>query len=167
MVQRFDMESRIFPELCAAGSSKLDVPPHGEVRTVHLQQKARLVDGLVLFLHRVCQRREVGLMARIILVLQKERDYPGRGSAQKGVRRLYSLQGCSKILEVFLYRRLVSVCDRTGTRRGPHSQRTVAEDPLAVLRKFRQIRDPRHIAETAFPLEPTEAVFDIRGVADS
>src|SRR5215475_13268589 len=133
MVQRFYMESRVFSELCKAGSSKLDVPPHGEVRTVHLQQKARLGDGLVLFLHGVRQRREVCLMARIILVPQKERDHSGRGSAQEGVRRLSSLQGRLKILEVFPYRCLVSVGDRTGTSRGPHGQRPVAEDPLAVL----------------------------------
>src|SRR5215468_11260335 len=106
-------------------------------------------------------------MARIILVPQKERDHSGRGSAQEGVRWLYSLQGRLKILEVFPYRCLVSVGDRTGTSRGPHGQRTIAEDPLAVLGKFRQIRDPRHITETPFPLKSAEAVFDIGGVADS
>ncbi len=51
------------------------VTTHSKVRAVHLQDSARRNNGLVLRFKNVRQCFELGIVVRIVLVLQKYRDY--------------------------------------------------------------------------------------------
>ena len=56
-----------------------DVPAHGQVGRVDLQQHAGGHDRLVLHLHRLADRLQVLLQRAVVLVGLKQRDDPGRG----------------------------------------------------------------------------------------
>ena len=87
VVERLDVEARHPPELLEAQGGELDVPPHGEIRAVHLEQEPRADHRLVLVPHGVRNGEEVGLVARVVVVPEEEGDDPRRGRRQEGPAR--------------------------------------------------------------------------------
>src|SRR6266436_5961904 len=84
MIERLDMELRLLAELGKAQLGELDVPPHGEIRAVDLQDQAGLCDGLVFLPHRLGDSVKIGLFARAMSVVEEQRDDTRRGAAEEG-----------------------------------------------------------------------------------
>ena len=71
----------ILRELVEAQVGELDVPAHPEIRAVELQDEARPRHRLVLVAHRLGDREEIGLVARVVIVAEEQRDHARRGGA--------------------------------------------------------------------------------------
>ena len=142
---------------------ELDVPPHGEIRTIHLEQEARADHGLVLVPHRVRDGEEIGLVARVVVVPEEERDDPGRGRRQEPLHRRGGRERRLEVLGVDLGRPRVAHGDRTvAGRRSPARAPGVAEDALGQLGEIHEVPVLERLARAA---EAGQAILDVRGVA--
>ncbi len=72
-IERLDVKQQII----RAGRHSRNVAVARHIRAVDLQQEARLVDGIVLGLHRFRQREQVLLMSRVVAVFNEARDDAG------------------------------------------------------------------------------------------
>ena len=77
VIERFDVESRHLPKLLEALVGELDVPAHGEVGAVDLQDEPGPRDRLVLVAHGVRDSEQVGLVTAVVVVAEEERDDAG------------------------------------------------------------------------------------------
>jgi hypothetical protein len=59
----------------------LNVAAHGEIGTIDLQHDAGIGDRLVFLAHRLGDREQVRLLARVIVVAEEQRDDAGRRRA--------------------------------------------------------------------------------------
>ena len=81
MVERLDVQLGDLAKLGRAGAGELDVAAHREVGAIDLQQEARAMDRVVLDLHRVGERGDIGLVRRVVRVAEELRDHAGRRRA--------------------------------------------------------------------------------------
>src|SRR5215472_1534962 len=93
VIERFDVEPRLFTEFRKAQLGILDVPAHCEIRAIDLQDQTGLRDSLVFLPHRLGDREQVGLLTRIMTIVEKQRDDAWRGSAEKGFLCVHSSKG--------------------------------------------------------------------------
>src|SRR5581483_12256644 len=96
---------------------ELDMAAHREIGAIELEQESRTMDRVVLALHRVCERGDVGLVGRVMIVAEELRDHTGRGSADKRLRDLYLSKRRPQIVEVALQFGAAAVGDRAIARR--------------------------------------------------
>ena len=89
VVERLDVQRGALAEFVEVEVGVLDVPAHGEVGTVDLQDEAGLGDGLVFVAHRVGDGEEIGLVVLVVLVAEEQRDHAGR-------RRAHEAVGCGR-----------------------------------------------------------------------
>ena len=68
------MEARHLAELVDGQAGELNVPAHGQVGAVDLEDEARFRHGLVLVLHRVGDGVQVRLVAPVVVVAEEEGD---------------------------------------------------------------------------------------------
>ena len=87
MVERLDVEPHLVAEFGESEPGILDVPAHREVGAVELQDETGVDDSLVFRPHRLGDRREIALFARIMAVMEEQRDETRRGCSQKALRR--------------------------------------------------------------------------------
>jgi hypothetical protein len=83
VVQRLDVQPRRLAKLVGAERGVLDVPPHRQVRAVHLQHEAGARHRLVLVPHGLGDREQVLLVAAVVLVAEEQRDDAGRGGGEE------------------------------------------------------------------------------------
>ena len=95
------------------------MPPHREVRAVDLQQEARPHDRLVLVPHRVGDGEEIGLVARVVIVPEEERDHARRGGRHEAIRAPRPGERRLEVLGVGLGRPRVAHGDRAVAGRRP------------------------------------------------
>ena len=74
VIERRQVQAGHLPELLDAQVGKLDVPAHGEVGTVELQDEAGPRHRLVLVPHGVRDGEEILLVAAVVIVAKEERD---------------------------------------------------------------------------------------------
>src|ERR1700722_18882778 len=74
MVERLDMQLGDLAKLGRAGASELNMAAHREVRAIDLQQEAGAMDGVVLDLHRVGERADIGLVRGVVRIAEELRD---------------------------------------------------------------------------------------------
>jgi hypothetical protein len=93
-----------------------DVPLQGQIRAIELQKEAVADDGLVLDAQRIGQRREIGLLAVVMLVLHRRRDDPGRGGGQERFDKapLGRLEDGAEIVAFGIDRRRIQIAHRRG-----------------------------------------------------
>ena len=157
------MEARHPPELLEAQGGELDVPPHGEIRAIHLEQESRADHRLVLVPHGVRDGEEVGLVARVVVVPEEEGDHPRRGRRQERFRRLDGGERRLEILGVGLGCPRVAHGDRPVAGRGPApGSPGVAEDALGQLGEVHEVPVLQRLARAA---EPGQAILHVGGVA--
>ena len=141
----------------------LDVPSHGEIGAVDLQDQAGLRDGLVFLSHRFGDRVEIGLLARIMAIVEEQRDDARRGSAEKSFLCVYSSKGGAQIGDISFRSRGVAHADRTVAARCPTPRAAgIAEDPPGEFRKSDKILIDERVALAAKPIKP---VLDIGRIA--
>jgi hypothetical protein len=63
MIERIDVQACHVAELFKTHGSELNMLPHGQARTVHLQEQARLCHGLILVPSGVGDGEQLGLVA--------------------------------------------------------------------------------------------------------
>ena len=71
------MQLRALAEFRQAQIRVLDMPAHGEVGAIDLQHEAGFGDGLVFVAHGIGDRRQIRLLARIMLVAEEQRHHAG------------------------------------------------------------------------------------------
>ena len=71
MIERLDMELRALAEFRHAEIGILNVPAHGEIGAIDLQNEAGFGDSLVFVLHRVGDGVNVALEILVIIVAEK------------------------------------------------------------------------------------------------
>ena len=163
MVERLDVEARHPPELLEAQGGELDVPPHGEVRAIDLEQEPRTDHRLVLVPHGVRDGEEVGLVARVVVVPEEEGDHPRRGRRQERFRCPDGSERRLEVLGVGLGRPRVAHGDRPVAGRGPApGSPGIAEDALGQLGEVHEVPVLERLARAA---EPGQAVLHVGGVA--
>jgi hypothetical protein len=109
VVDRLDVHLDAGDELGVGDVSVHDVPAHGEVRGVDLQEEAGRHDGLVLGLHRVRERLEVLVARGVVLVRLEQRDDPGRWGVHEPAADVGALECIREGGEVALERLRVLV----------------------------------------------------------
>ena len=83
VVERLDVHPGAFAEFREAQVRILDVAAHGEVGAVDLQHDAGFGDRLVFLAHRLGDREQIRLLARVVVVAEEQRDDAGRGRAHE------------------------------------------------------------------------------------
>ncbi len=160
VVQRVDVQARHLPELLQAEVGELDVAAHAEVGTVDLEHEARGGDGLVLLAHRLGDGEQIGLVARIVVVVEEQRDDTGRGGGEKS--RLPA-DGALQIVGVAPGRLRIADTDRpVAGRRATTRAAGITEHPRGHLGKLDEIAV---LQRMALATEPVEAILDVGGVA--
>ena len=102
VVQRLDMHGRDLNELVVAEISEQHMARERKVRTVELQIEAGTDNGLVFLLHRIGQRREIGLARGVVLVLQEQRDHTRRSRIHKAASGTMRCHAGLQIVDVGL-----------------------------------------------------------------
>src|SRR5438105_1806150 len=100
VVQYLDMQLACFAKVSETELFKLHMPAHCQVRTVDLQDEAGGTNRLILRPHRLGQSTEIGLVGRIILVGQKERDHAWGRRRHETLNRLRRGYRRSQVVEV-------------------------------------------------------------------
>ena len=163
VVEHLDVQPRLLAELVQRQVRVLDVPAHGEVRAVDLQDDSGLCNRLVLVAHRIRDREKVSFLARIVVVPEEEPDHAGGGRAHERFLGLHLGRGRFQVVDVVLRALSVAHADRRIARRGfPARAARVAEHALGEVRKFDEVLVDEGVARTA---ESAEAVLDVGGVA--
>src|SRR5215472_9131444 len=112
------------------------MPAHSQVRAVDLQDQAGLGNGLVFLPHRLGDRVEIRLLARIMAIVEEQRDDTGGGSAEKGLLCVYSSEGGAEIGDVHFGGHGVAYADRTIAARCPAPRAAgIAKNPPGEFRK--------------------------------
>ncbi len=114
MVQSRDMEPCPLAEFLDRQVGILDVPAHRQVRAIDLQNDPGRGDCLVFAAHRLRDGEQVGLLVRIVLVAEEQRDDPWRGGAEESSRGVCPGQGGFQVVDVGERRGRVADPDRTG-----------------------------------------------------
>ena len=78
VVQRLDMHLGDSDKLIIAKVFKQHMARQREVRAVELKIETGTDDGFIFLLHRIGKRREIGFAGLVMLVLQEQRNHPGR-----------------------------------------------------------------------------------------
>src|SRR5271166_994171 len=163
MIERLDMEPGLFAEFTKAQLGILNVPAHGEVRTVDLQDQTGLGDGLVFLPHSLGDRVEIGLLARIMPVVEEQRDDTRRGGTEEGFLRVHSGERQGQISDVYLGRLGVAHADRTIAAGCPAPRAAgIAKDPAGEFWKPDEILVDERSALAAKSVQP---VLDVGRVA--
>ncbi len=157
------MQARHLPELLEPERGELDVPPHRQVGAVELQDEAGPRHRLVLVPHGVRDGEQIGLMAAVVVVSEKEGDDAGRGRADEHVVRRDVRDGRLQVVHVGLGRTRIADGDGAGTgRRLPSRPAGIAEHPLGHLGEVHQVLVLQRLARAA---EPGQPVLDVGRVA--
>ena len=129
--------------------------------TVDLQHEAGRGDRLVLVAHGLGDGEEVGLVIRVVVVAEEQRDDAGRGGAHEVGAP--SPSGGLEVLDVALGRLRIAHGDgRVAGRRLPPRAARIAEDARGQLREVRQIGVRERVALSA---EAAQPVLHVGGVA--
>ena len=139
----------------------LDVAAHAEVGAVDLQHEAGGGDRLVLVAHRLGDGEEIGLVSRIVLVAEEQRDDAGRGGAHELPTR------APTAALRFSASRWAARGSRTAMAAlhagvSPPRAARIAEDPRGHLREIRQVAIRERMALSA---EAGQPVLHVGGVA--
>ena len=140
VVERVDAQLGEFP-IFRNVHMGVELPPIRQIRIVDLEDEPGVDDGLIFLMHSVSQRIDVGLVVRVILVLQPMLDGAGRNRGQKGLLNLHTLERRGEILDIRFHGGVADILDGHVAKK-PH--RVPANDrapPLAVkvLREVRQV----------------------------
>ena len=141
----------------------LDVPAHGQVGTVHLQHEAGLGHRLVLGLHRLGDRLQVGFLGRVVVVAEEERDHAGRGGRQEGALRLDRAERGFQILGVGVGG--ADVAHRDGAGAGGRLAPGAAGVAEHALRHAGELHEILILQGLAGAVEPAQAILHVGGVA--
>src|SRR5262245_2660424 len=116
IVQYLHMEGYYFAKLVERQGGETTVPIHRQFRTVNLDRKAGLANGLVLALHDVRYGVEVGLFTGVVTVGTEAADDPGRCGGHKNVFRMRVCYGCLEIRDIALNLGEILPTQRPGAR---------------------------------------------------
>ena len=162
VVQRLDVQPRRLAEILEAEIGMLDVPAHGEIGAIELQDQPGIDDRLVFRPHRLGDRFEIRLGAWIVIVAEEQRDEAGRSGAQKSLCRRVFLQRGFKIGDIGRDRAAIGNGDRpVAGRRLAACAARIAEDAPCQLGKFDQILIDEAVAGAA---EAGQPVLDVGGI---
>ena len=137
VVQRAHVHPDLVPEFLVGQRVVAEHGPgHRQVRAVDLEHDAGCGDRVVLGLHRVGQREDVLLVARVVVVGEERRDDSGRGRGHEHVGRLGVLHSGLEVVDVLVHGVRVAQGDRSVTGRLVHHPggRLVAGDVIEHLR---------------------------------
>ena len=163
MVQRRDMEPCPLAEFLDRQVGILDVPSHRQVRAIDLHDDAGGCDRLVLGAHRLCDGEQVGLLVRIVVVAEEQRNDPRRGGAEKRAGGVHPGKRPFQVVDVGERRGRIANRDRAGTGRcSPARPAGITEHPLRQVRELSQVLIHKGIAASGKPGQP---VLDVGGVA--
>ena len=141
----------------------LDVPAHGEVGAIDLQHDAGRGDRLIFVAHRIGDGEQIGLLARIVVVAEEQRDDAGRRRAHERVAAADRGERGLEIVDIGLGR--IGVADGDGSvaggRLAPRAS-GVAEDALGEVGELGEILVDEGVARAA---EAHEPVLDVGGIA--
>src|SRR5438067_4936090 len=104
--------------------------PHRQIGAIDLQDESRLANGVVFLLHDVSEAGEIGLTARVILVVQEMRNDSRRGSRHKDLGWLYPGQGGFEVRDILVHGPEILPGDRAVTRRSGDG--SLASHPLTL-----------------------------------
>src|SRR5439155_210331 len=118
-VHRLDVEPGHRAELVETQVGELDVPPHPEIRAVELEDEARPRHRLVLGPHRLGDREQVRLVARVVVVVEEQRDHARRRGRDEPVLGLRGVARGAQVLGVDRRGARVTDADRPVAGRRP------------------------------------------------
>src|SRR6185437_7496428 len=72
MIKRLDMQFELFAKFSDGRIGELDMAAHRKVRTIDLEDQAGFVNGVILSLHRVGERSQIGLVGLVVVITQKD-----------------------------------------------------------------------------------------------
>ena len=141
------------------------MPPHGQVRAIHLQDQAGFHDLLVFDLQDIGQRRQILLLIRIIFIGLEAGDDAGRRRIHEGFPGAGCFFGGQQVGDVVFQR--THIFDRDGVahdRPMIYGRAAGIGQALFVGGKIIQVlrRRPRHIAD----FETCEAMPHVGDIAD-
>src|SRR6266849_4139231 len=162
-VERFDVQPCFLAEFFQGEARVLDVPPHGEVGAIDLQDDPGLRYRFVLVAHGIGDGEKIRFLAVVVLVPEKKPDHAGRGGAHEHFLGLYLGRGRFQVLDVIPRALGVAHADRRIAPRGlPARAARVAEHALGEVRELDQVLIYESVPGAA---EAGEAVLDVGGVA--
>src|SRR5262245_49572158 len=97
----------------------VEVTAEREVWTVDLQKVPAIDDGFVLCSHGFCQRPDICLESRVVLVRLLERESAWATRVQERLNGRLGLQCCAEILEIFSDLVMSRVANRSGAASKP------------------------------------------------
>ena len=162
-VERFDVQPRFLAEFFQGEARVLDVPAHGEVGAIDLQDDAGLCNRFVLVAHRIGDGEKIGFLAGVMVVPEKKRDHAGRGGAHEHFLHVHFPGRRLEVVDVVPRGLRVAHADRRVAPRGlPARAARVAEHALGQVRELDQVLVYESVPGSA---ETGETVLDIGGVA--
>ena len=163
VIERLDMQRGALAEFRHAQIGILDVPAHGEVGAIDLQDEAGFGHGLVFVPHGLGDRRQIGLLARIMIVAEEQPDHAGRGRAHEAADGLHAAERGFQVFGVGDRRLPVAHADRrvAGRRLAARAAR-IAEHALLQPREIGEVLVDEGVAGAAETVEP---VLDVGGIA--
>jgi hypothetical protein len=131
VVDRLDVQLGAFAEILET-LIESHLTRHRKVRAVDLKREPGRVNRVVLELHHVGESRDVLLVGRVVLVLQKHRDDARRRGAQERVLRTGVGHRGLEVRDVDAHRLEVAIGN--GTDAGGHRKIQSAQHALHVTR---------------------------------
>ena len=90
MIERFNVQPCALAKVRQAQIGVLNVPAHGEVRAIDLQDETGLGDRFVFVTHGVRNGVNIALEILVVIVAEEQRHHPGRCRAHETTGNLYT-----------------------------------------------------------------------------